>query len=333
MNGTVGHFRDLADWSSTTPRQLVDTHLAKVANTARGYREDLCALAGWLGCTGEGAMSEAAKRLIDSGRAAAKRTLINWINHMRSKNLSASTIRRRVASIKSLIATASDPDIEIIAWQIGGKLPNLPSPGRVRDCKGPDLATVERMLQACRDRFDQKGTRDLAILGLLYWHARRASEVLSIRMCDVDLKTKTVRVIAKRGQGRMTMRLCQRAADAIGRWIDVRGDDDGPLFSRCQHWGRRVMSVPLTYEGLRSVVRGIGLSAGGRCWPHALRHAAISHLAALTDDSSAWGCALSGHKDVRAWAMYQDHTVSHVSAAEILSRGQIVRRDPHSTDN
>ncbi len=323
------HFRDLADWSGTTPRQLVATHLTKPANTARGYREDLAQLASWMGTR---SLHEAARRLIDSGRAGAKRLLIAWVNEMRTRKLSANTIRRRVASVKSLIATASDPDIEIIAWQIG-KLPNLPSAVRVRDCQGPDQATVERMFIACQDRADAKGARDRAMLGLLYWHALRANEVLSIRMADVDLSARTVRIVAKTDQGRMTLKLCQLAAEALEAWIDRRGGEDGPLFSRCQRYGLPVMSTPLSYWGMRGVIRDLGNLAGGRCWPHALRHAAVSHLAALTSDSPTWGCALSRHRDVRAWAMYQDRNVSHVSAAEILSRGQIVRRDPQGTDN
>lgn len=328
-----GHFRELADWSGTTPRQLVQTHLTKRANTARGYREDLKAFAAWLNLSRDDkGLAAAARRLIDNGRAAAKRMLIAWINEMCNRQMAANSIRRRVASLKSLIELAADPDIEIIAWNLG-RLPNLPPAVRVRDCQGPDKATVDRMFIACQDRFDAKGARDKAMLALLYWHALRASEVLSIRAGDVDIGERTIRILAKRGQGRMTLRLCPLAAEAIEDWMAKRGDDDGPLFNRCQRYGRKVLSTPLTYSGMLSVVRNLGSMAGRRCWPHALRHAAVSHLAALTSDSPLWGCALSRHRDVRAWAMYQDKTVTHVSAAEILSRGQIVRRDPQPVDN
>jgi len=326
MAGGTGHFRDLADWSATTPAQLVQIHLAKCDNTARGYREDMVVFAAWLALgKGEKALPKAALTLIDNGRAAAKRLLINWINDMRGKNLSASTIRRRVASVKSLISAAADPDIDVIAWNIG-KLSNLPPPSRVRDCKGPDMAMVDRMLATCEGRTDPKGARDKAIVGLLYWHGLRASEILSIRMADVDLHSQTpkVRILAKRGQGREDIELCQFAATAVEAWVERRGDDEGLLFSRCQRYGRKIMSVPLTYWGLRGVIRDLGVQAGGRCWPHALRHAAVSHLAMLTGDSPIIGCALSRHRDVRSWAMYQDRGVSHVSAAEILSRRQKV---------
>lgn len=328
-------FRDLADWSNTTPAQLVQVHLAKCGNTARGYREDLAAFAAWLELgRGDAALPKAALTLIDNGRAHAKRLLINWINDMRGRHLSASTIRRRVASIKSLISAAADPDVEIIAWNIG-RLANLPAPSRVRDCTGPDMATVDRMMTICEHRDDAKGARDKALVGMMYWHGLRANEVLSIRMADVDLDTQTpkVRILAKRGQGRVDIKLCHCAADAIGTWIERRGDEEGPLFVRCKRYGRQVMTTPLTYWGLRGVVRDLGGAAGGHCWPHALRHAAVSHLAMLTDDSPIIGCALSRHRDVRAWAMYQDRKVSHVSAAEILSRRLRVRSNPQSADN
>jgi integrase len=331
MASGTGHFRDLAEWTGTTPKQLVDTHLAKTPNTARGYREDLAAIAAWLDCgKGDKALAKAVVRLVDNGRSSAKRLLIGWINDMRGKCLSANTIRRRVASVVSMIATAAD--LDIIVWQVG-RLANLPPAVRVRNCQGPDLAMVKRMFAACRERWDIKGARDEAMLGLMYWHALRATEVLSIQMGDVDLPGRTVRIVAKRGQGRMTLHLCQLAAKVVGRWVELRGGHAGPLFSRCCHWGGKVTAEPLTYWGLRGVVRNLGVVAGGRCWPHGLRHAAISHLASLTGDSPLWGCAFSRHRDVRAWSMYQDRSISHVSAAEVLSRGQIVRRDPKGTDN
>jgi site-specific recombinase XerD len=364
-DGMTTHFRDLPDWSRTTPAQLLEAHLAKPKNTAKGYRDDLTALASWLADrNNDGAatqaipLSEAARIIIDGGRAAAKRMLIAWINDMRGQHLSAGTIRRRVASIKSLISLASDPDIEIIAWQIG-KLPNLPAPGRVRSVSGPDQGAVSRMFETCRLRDDHIGARNEAIMGLLYWHGLRASEVISIRMADVNLTSSTpsVRILAKRGEGRMEICLCQAAADAIARWLEYRGDEAGLLFLRCRRvrtakadnspkrhgrirYDRRlrcrklVMSRPLSYWGMRGMIRHVGAAAGCRCWPHGLRHAAISHLAALTDDSPIWGVALSRHKDMRAWAMYQDQQVSHLSAAEVLSRGQVVRRGvSERTDN
>lgn len=336
----------LSDWTQITPEQLVETHLAKTPNTARGYRQDLEAFAAWMSeRTGsELSMSEAAQSLIDGGRAQAKRTMIAWINDMRGKQLAAGTIRRMAASIKSLISLASDPDIEVIPWQIG-KLPNLPSPCRVRDVRGPDRAAVERMIDTCRIRGDHIGARNEAIIGLLYWHGLRANEVMTIRLQDIDLTTPSVRILAKRGQGRMTIGLCRMAADAIEKWLDYRGTEPGNLFLCCRRmkksvkYDRRlrcrklVTTRPLSYWGMRGMIRSAGEAAGVRCWPHGLRHAAISHLAALTDDSPIWGIALSRHKDMSAWSMYQDRQVSHLAAAEVLSRGRVVRREPDETDN
>ena len=323
------HFRDLADWSGTSPEQLVETHLAKIANTSRGYRKDLEVFAAWLKAD---TLADAARKLIDSGRASAKRLLIAWVNDMRTQRLAAKTICRRVASIKSMVTTAADPDIEVVTWQIG-KLKNLPKPHRVRACGGPGIEVVERMFMTCVDRDDPKGRRDAAMLAMLFWHGRRREEVVSLRVEDVNLEERTYSVIAKCEQGRVTLGLCSKAADMLERWLEVRGDESGPLFLRCCTWGRRVMTGGLTGNGLYKIVRTIGTACGRRCWPHALRHAALSRLAMLTYGSAEWGMALSGHQDVSTWLGYQDKSISHVSAAEILSRGQIVHHDPSSVDN
>ena len=212
-------FRDLADWSRTSPTQLVAVHLAKCPNTERGYREDMTALAGWMG---EKDVCEAARKLLDNGRAAAKRMLITWVNDMRSKGLSANTVRRRAASVKSLITTAADPDIEVIGWEIG-RLPNLPPAIRVRDVAGPSIKEVDRMVTACRERDDAKGKRDEAIMALLYFEALRASEVLSIRVQDVDLVAGKVRIVGKRAQGRVDMDVCEATVRCLAKWLDARG--------------------------------------------------------------------------------------------------------------
>jgi integrase len=309
-----------------TPRQLIATYLQRRPNTRRCYAADLAAFAKWARVVG---LDGAARALIGRGRSQCKRMLIGWLNEMRMKNLAANTIRRRIAALTSLVNLASD--LDIMSWQIG-RLPGLPPSARVRDCRGPALDVVERMFIACRHRGDAKGARDEAIMALLYWQALRASEVLSIRFCDIDLAGRAVRIIGKQSDGRIALGLAGKTVEALDRWIERRGDTPGPLFLTCPR-SKNATPRPLTYWGLLDVVRTLGRTAGGKCWPHALRHAALSQLAALTDDSPPWGCALSRHRDIRAWAQYQDRRISHASAAEVLSRGQIVRRNPPTADN
>jgi integrase/recombinase XerD len=307
----------MADWQ-ISPAQLVAVHLERNANTTRGYAQDLDAMTVWMKAKDRTA---AAEELIESGRAMCKVRLMEWVNQMRGENLAANTIRRRVAAVTSMISLAQD--LGIIGWQVG-RLKSLPPPSRVRECKGPSRSIVEEMFKLCRLRGDAKGLRDVAILSLLYLHALRASEVLSPRLRDVDLRSGTIRIIAKRGQGRLAMELCMEAREALVAWVNVRGADAGPLFTKCRRGGH-LLAEALDYEGLRFTVKMIGLACGAKCWPHALRHAAISHLAAYSHDSSVIGCALSRHRDIRAWAGYQDSVVSHVAAAELLSAGRMIR--------
>ena len=321
-------FRDLADWTHTSPKQLVAIHLAKAKNTERGYRQDLAVFARWMG---KDDMCEAVRELLDHGRAGAKRLLVAWVNDMARADLSAGTIRRRAASLKSLISQACDPDIEIIGWDIG-KLPNLPPQARVRDVTGPSVRDVDRMRASCDERADAKGRRDMAVMALLYGAALRASEALSVRVQDVDLRGHSIRIVGKRSQGRVTLHVGPEVSEIIGRWIEVRGGASGPLLMTCP-LGKTAKPRPLTYEGLRWIVRALGQTCGVRCWPHGLRHAAVSHLALFTHDSPAWGCALSRHRDVRAWAGYQDRKVSHASASSVLWRRQYVGSEPPATDN
>lgn len=303
----------------TGPAELVKAHLTRMPNTAKCYRIDLARFAAWATADVVTAVGD----LLEGGRAFTKRQLLSWITAMRIERLAGKTIRRRVAAVTSLLALALDFDL--IDWSIG-RLP-LPSASRVRDCTGPDLATTDRLFDICTSRNDRLGWRNNALLSLLYFEGFRASEVLSIRWPeDVDLTSRPahVRMVSKTQQGRLSVGICTLTRQAVERWRAQRGDEPGALFLACPR-GRDAKARPLSYEGLRAAVRAVGKIAGVKLWAHALRHAALSHLALYTADSPAWGCALSRHKEIKAWMDYQDRAVSHASASEVLSRRQSVR--------
>ena len=318
----------MTDWRETGPGQLVEAHLSRPANTRRGYAFDLRAFALWRGAN----LEDAVRELLDSGRGGAKRTVLGWINEQRRRNLSGNTIRRRVGALTSLLALAED--LEVIDWTVG-RLP-LPPANRVRDVTGPDLVTCDRLFVLCREQGGPIGRRNEALLAALYWEGLRAAEVLSIRWPDdvvLNARPAQVRILAKRGQGRVSVAVCTKTRERLTAWLTERGTTPGPFFLACRQAGKPT-ERGLSYEGLRAAVRSMGNRVGVRLWCHALRHAALTHLALFTHDSPAWGCGFSRHRDVKAWAGYLDRGVSHVSGAELLSRRQYLSGDTRpGTDN
>jgi len=313
-----------ADWSSTTPAELLAVHLRRPTNTARAYRGDLIALGEFLGMRidkgDEKQLAAIVERLVNMPRGAARRTVDEFIQAQRIAGKSLATMRRRAAATLSLLGLAHRYDV--IAWSIKVKLP-VAVP--VKDTAGPGREVVAAMLSICKSRYDAKGARDLAIMSLLYFQALRAGEVLSLRLADIDLNAGAVVIEAKGRVDRVRIATADDTTEALAGWIEHRGPWPGPLFVGMSPSTRRRDAVaPLTYSGLYAIVRDLGIRAGARrVHPHAIRHAAATELLKLTNGNIPYAMALTRHSDPKTLIIYNDAQRSiGRRAAEILAAGR-----------
>jgi len=153
---------------------------------------------------------------------------------------------------------------------------------------------IEKMLKACgytkesktetRKKFVMRrptASRDQAIVLTLLDTGLRATEICSLKIGDVDLKTGKVTVKhgvgggAKGGKGR-TVYLGKVTRKAVWRYLTSRedGDDsDAPLFIN-------VANRPFTKTSLRFLIKRLGARAGIKnAYPHKFRHTfAITYL-------------------------------------------------------
>ena len=115
---------------------------------------------------------------------------------------------------------------------------------------------------------------DWAIIELLYATGIRVGELCSIDLGDLDLDSRTVRVLGK-GSKERVVPFGVPAALAVREWIAVRdrlAGDGAALFvgSRGARIGQRAV---------RTIVERITIDAGGpRLAPHGLRHTAATHV-------------------------------------------------------
>ena len=82
---------------------------------------------------------------------------------------------------------------------------------------------------AC-DAVTVRGARDAALLALLYGAGLRRAEAVSVTLRDLDLATATVRVMGK-GDKQRAVPLGASVCEALERWLRVRGDAQGRLFT------------------------------------------------------------------------------------------------------
>lgn len=123
-----------------------------------------------------------------------------------------------------------------------------------------DRLQLERMRRACTD------DRDRAIIDLLFSTACRASEMINIKLSDVDFVTKEIRVIGK-GNKERTVYLNASAVLSLRTYLNSRGDESPWLIV-----SERAPHHQLTRDGLGLIVRRISKAACVECSPHVIRH-------------------------------------------------------------
>jgi len=217
-----------------------------------------------------------------------------------------STLARKLASLRRLHrfllregVTKRDPTANISA----------PTPGR----RLPKVLTVEQCLGLLQapDRETPEGLRDAAMLTLLYATGLRVSELVSLRMHQVDLERGSVRVRGKGDKDRVVP-IAAPALRLLVQYIrearpELLSDpaEEGLFLSRL---GRPMTRVRF-YQILKSYLPAAGVPRDTS--PHTLRHSFATHLMEGGADLRVIQ-ELLGHASLTTTEIY-----THVSTARL----------------
>ena len=231
-------------------------------HTVRAYRSDIASLAEFLRRGGTG-LAE-----------AAYPQLRRWLAHLRTRGYARSSISRKAASIRTFYSWAARR----------GLVPSDPSALLSRPTSGSRLPTVLKQAEARElaeraSGSDPAGLRDRAILELLYGSGLRVSELCSLDVDDVDVRSQRVRVMGKGSKERMVP-VGDFAAEAIREYVrDARPSMAGPnRASPALFFNQRAKRM--SSRDVRAMLeRHLGATLRGRrVSPHTLRHSFATHL-------------------------------------------------------
>jgi len=160
------------------------------------------------------------------------------------------------------------------------------------------------------------GTRDRAILELLYATGCRVSEVAGMNLEDIDFKHETIRV---RGKGRKErfVPFGSKAKEALTAYLEIRGG----LLAEAPEHKRGGKALLLNYQGTRITTRSIGrlvekyvlqCALTHDISPHSLRHSVATHLLSAGADLRAIQ-ELLGHARLSTTQIY-----THVSIDKLM---------------
>ena len=157
------------------------------------------------------------------------------------------------------------------------------------------------------------GVRDAAVITVLYAAAVRRQEVVDLNLADLDLKEARIRILGK-GSKKRQVYLQADAVAALQNWLDLRGKQLGPLFTRVTKSGR-VMFKRLTPQAVYYLLKHRQTQAGlDDFTPHDLRRTSITDLLSAQVDVLTVS-AIAGHASADTTKRYDRRSDENKKAA------------------
>lgn len=224
--------------------------------------------------------------------------LRSYLDRLRAVGLSNRSIARQVATLRGFFGflveeghLSASPAELLLAPKIGSSLP-----------KYLDHSSVNLLL-ASPDKDSVAGLRDHAMLDLLYATGVRVSELIKVRISDLDEAEGTLRVIGK-GDKQRLVPVGKEALQSVERYRNdlrprlLKGRVSAFLFVTAR-------GTPMTRQGFWKLLRLRGKSAGifRGLSPHVLRHTFATHLLEGGADLRSVQTML-GHADIGTTQIY-----------------------------
>ena len=252
-------------------KQQIDTYLNHLAvergfsgNTIMAYRNDLYSL-----------LKDLESKNLSDWKSVTTDHLLKFVLLLQEKGYSETTRARKTAAVRSYFAFLVDdrliensPAAELSSPKIGRSLPTALSEEE-----------VIRVLEAPMAVDTPESRRDKAMLELLYATGMRVTELVSLRVNDVNLSGGFVRCIGKGNKERL-IPFHEQALDALAFYIEegrgsfLNGNPKEPAL----FLNRR--GEQLTRQGFWLILKEYARKAGitSPVTPHTLRHSFATHM-------------------------------------------------------
>jgi integrase/recombinase XerD len=228
--------------------------------------------------------------------------VVSYLSYLSSSGIATPSIARSLAAVRGLHKyliidglARTDPTV------------NLETPrGWQRLPKTLSTADVDALL-AQPDTATPIGLRDKAMLELLYATGLRVSELVGLRLQDINLERGFLMVMGK-GSKERAVPMGEVAAAAVRRYLEsgrtalLNGTESDFLFISSK---RRGITRQMFWERIKSYALKAGI--GKAISPHTLRHSFATHLLDNGADLRAVQ-AMLGHSDISTTQIY-----THVS--------------------
>ena len=234
-----------------------------------------------------------------SWRSIGAEKINEYVSYMKDQPYASSSVARKVAAVKSFFnflhsnqIIDENPTSDIDSPKVKKRLPKTLSSDE-----------VERLLQAPSNKKSPKNLRDMALLNMLYSTGMRVTEVVSLRLEDVDLENKVLYCPGKEEQVR-ELPFDQYTKNILENYIEegrpflVKDKDETAMF--LNHRGQQ-----LTRQGLWLIIKAYAKEAAlsVAVTPHTLRHSFAAHKLESGSDLQEVQ-KLMGHANISTTQIY-----------------------------
>ncbi len=257
------------------------------SNTVSAYRRDLVKFAEFV-----------RKRKL-SLKAVSRDDLVDFLAALYRQNLDSKSVARHLVTLRNFFRfaqihehIAEDPSVNLESPKIRRSLP-----GYLR------LEEVERLLNQ-PDVKTPLGLRDRAMVEVLYSTGLRVSELIGLRVTDLDSKVGCVHCIGK-GDKERIVPVGKKALAIVEKYLrDARPRIMGRAPGNPALFVNR-RGAPLSRVGVWKILSAYGRRAGMRValTPHMLRHSFATHLLERGADLRSVQLML-GHADISTTQIY-----------------------------
>jgi integrase/recombinase XerD len=242
------------------------------------------------------------KRQKNKVEDVTREDVVDFLSHLYKEKMDSRSVARYLVSIRGLYKFTmmeglvnTDPTENLESPKIRNSLPTYLRMEEInRLLEAPNLSTPI-------------GLRDRAMLEILYSTGLRVSELLNLRISDVDMRVGCVRCIGKGDKERLVP-IGRKAIEAIEQYLAHGRPKFAWPSSPLPHShvllltsvGRRLSRV-----GIWKIMHDYGVRLGlrGRLTPHKMRHSFATHLLERGADLRSVQLML-GHADISTTQIY-----------------------------
>ncbi len=269
-------------------------------NTELSYKRDLGKMRQYLEENGISGLNDITEEVLDS-----------YIVYLEENQFAAATISRNIASIKAFFHYLAKEGVIAKDISVGLKAPKI-------EKKMPEILTPEEVIWLLEQPKGDtpKEIRDKAMLELLYATGIRVTELITLKVSDVNMQMGFI--ICRDGSKERVIPFGAAAKKAMTNYLDKARNvmlfdlQSDILFVNCS-------GQPMSRQGFWKLIKYYAKKAGiiADITPHTLRHSFAAHLVENGADLRSVQEML-GHSDISTTQVYA--TLTHNRIREVYSK-------------